>query len=64
MMPRSVVTRSETRGIGPDCYAKRIKFIRTRAADGWPLERIVTLSGMPMAFVIEVLSEAKEKVSS
>lgn len=45
------------RGIGPDCYAKRIKFIHARAADGWPLERIVMLSGMPMDFVTSVLSE-------
>jgi len=44
-------------GIGPDCHAKRIKFIHARAADGWPLERIVMLSGMPVDFVTSVLSE-------
>jgi Family of unknown function (DUF6011) len=45
------------RGIGPDCHAKRIKFIHARAADGWPLERIVMLSGMPVDFITAVLSE-------
>ena len=50
------------RGIGPDCYAHKINFIRRSASDGWKLESIAAVVGMPLEFVSTVVSE--EAVSS
>ena len=45
------------RGIGPDCYAAKINFIRWLASEGWKLESIVTVVGMPLEFVSRILRE-------
>jgi hypothetical protein len=46
------------RGIGPDCLENKVRFIRWAVLEAYSLPWIVFISGMPLAFVIEVLAEA------
>jgi Family of unknown function (DUF6011) len=46
------------RGIGPDCFRRRVDYITNLAVDGRRLEEITYLSGMPAAFVTELLRES------
>jgi Family of unknown function (DUF6011) len=52
------------RGVGPNCFTLKIKFIRALAADGCSLERISIRSGMPIEFVTEVLTEEKRHAAA
>jgi hypothetical protein len=45
-------------GIGPDCFRRRVDYITNLAVDGRRLEEITYLSGMPAAFVTELLRES------
>jgi hypothetical protein len=49
--------RSLERGIGPDCFAAKIKFIQRLAIEGRKLEHISVLSGMPLEFVTAIVNE-------
>jgi Family of unknown function (DUF6011) len=49
------------RGIGPDCYALKLKHIRYLAGEGRPLEVISFLVGMPVEFVTTVLNQEKHQ---
>jgi hypothetical protein len=44
------------RGIGPDCYARRVDFIRANAASE-SVESLAFMTGMPCNFVTEVINE-------
>jgi hypothetical protein len=46
------------RGIGPDCLEGKVRFIKWAALEAYSLPWIVFISGMPLAFVVEVLNEA------
>jgi hypothetical protein len=52
------------RGVDPDCFTLKIKFIRALAAEGCSLERISIRSGMPIEFVTEVLTEEKRHAAA
>jgi Large polyvalent protein associated domain 29/Family of unknown function (DUF6011) len=45
------------RGIGPDCHAARVDYIRRAASAGRSPEKIAALAGMPIEFVSALLSE-------
>ena len=46
------------RGIGPDCLEGKVRFIKWAALEAHSLPWIAFISGMPVAFVVEVLAEA------
>jgi hypothetical protein len=48
------------RGIGPDCHAARIDYIRRAASEGRSPENIAAVAGMPVEFVSALLSETRE----
>jgi Family of unknown function (DUF6011)/Large polyvalent protein associated domain 29 len=45
------------RGIGPDCYADRVDYVRRSASAGRSPEAIAAIAGMPLEFVTTLLSE-------
>jgi Family of unknown function (DUF6011) len=45
------------RGIGPDCYAGKVSFVRFLAKKGYDASRIAYLTGMPEVFAIAVMAE-------
>ena len=49
------------RGIGPECHAGKVKFIRRMADDGRNIPSIASLAGMPEDFVTAVLAEPRPK---
>jgi hypothetical protein len=49
------------RGIGPDCYADRVDYIRRAASAGRSPENIAAVAGRPLEFVSALLSETRER---
>jgi hypothetical protein len=49
------------RGIGPDCFARRVDLIHRCAKEGRPPEIIALISGMPVEFVATLLSEERAR---
>jgi hypothetical protein len=49
------------RGIGPECHAARVDYIRRAASEGRSPEAIAAVAGMPIEFVSALLDETRER---
>jgi uncharacterized protein DUF6011 len=47
------------RGIGPDCFADRVDYIRRSASAGRSPEKIAAVAGMSLEFVSAILEERR-----